>query len=164
MPKPMIAEAGPADTAGDSGAERCTGEVLAVGAEGITVRVSPRPGCGACARGVGCGQALGLRRRAAPVFTVAAPEAGPPPAVGSEVALLIEPRRVLAAAVAGYGYPLAGLLVAVLVATAAGAGDAGAALAALPGLLAGLWLGRREAQRQAARLRPRLAPAAAGAR
>ncbi len=164
MAKPMIAEAGPADAAADGSAERCTAEVLAVGADGVTVRVTPRPGCGPCARGVGCGQALGLRRRGALVFTVAAPAVGSPPAVGSEVALLIEPRRVLAAAVAGYGYPLAGLLVAVLLASAAGAGDVGAALAALPGLFAGLWLGRREARRQAPRLRPRLAPAAIGAR
>ena len=57
---------------------------------------------------------------------------------GDRVSIVLEPRHLLRASVIVYGYPLAGALLAAIIAASSGIGDAASAVAALAGLVAGV--------------------------
>jgi sigma-E factor negative regulatory protein RseC len=116
---------------------------IAAGRERATVSVDPALVCARCAAGRGCGAGLfGQRRR--PAVIEAKVAAGITLSPGDRVRLEFLASELVRAAWLAYGLPLAGLLVAVLVATRVAPGNDLAAVAwAALGLLAGAWYGRR---------------------
>lgn len=126
------------------------GHVIALGSDpgAVVVAVAADVVCQRCADGKGCGAGLlgGRKRQAQIVATLAS---GLDVAVGDEVAISLQPRHVLQAALLVYGLPLAGALLAAGLAYIAGLGDSTAAIAALAGLLAGLATARTRLRRSA---------------
>jgi len=61
---------------------------------------------------------------------------------GDWVSIALEPRHLLRASVIVYGYPLAGALLAVIIARSSGIGDAASAAAALAGLVSGVLIAK----------------------
>lgn len=88
--------------------------------------------CARCAAGKGCGAGL-LASDDAPRRVEAVISADLELHVGDRVKLELAAQNLLRAAMLAYGLPLAGALAAASLAWSAGAGDAGAALAALTG-------------------------------
>lgn len=110
------------------------GTVVAIEGEHIIVAVAI-DGCGGCSRQSACGTPATrreLRLRCS----------GTPPAIGSSVALAVEPERLLAAAALAYLWPILALLAGAFAGDLA-AGDLGAALGGLAGFVAGLAVLRR---------------------
>lgn len=96
----------------------------------LVASVQSRPACARCLDGHGCGMGLLGRQTARPAtLTLNAPR--PRPAVGSTVGIAARP-GVLAAALVGYGLPLAGVLT----------GAVSGPLAAIGGLAAGVLVAR----------------------
>lgn len=105
------------------------------------VEVARSPGCARCAAGKGCGAAL-TGADSQPRRLEALLAAGLDLDEGDEVCIELAPHNVLRAAMIVYGLPLCGAVSGAAVAYLAGAGDLGAACAALAGLGAGLVAGR----------------------
>jgi positive regulator of sigma E activity len=105
------------------------------------VEVARSLGCARCAAGKGCGAALAgpdAQPRRIEVHLAAGLDLDE----GDEVCIELAPHNVLRAAMIVYGLPLGGAVTGAAVAYLAGAGDPGAACAALVGLGAGLVAGR----------------------
>ncbi len=105
------------------------------------VEVTSAPRCARCASGKGCGAGISdddgrPRRIAARIPADCEVE------VGDEVRIELAPDSLLVAAFIVYGLPLAGALIGVGAAFISGAGDLGAAMAALAGLVVGMLVGR----------------------
>jgi sigma-E factor negative regulatory protein RseC len=122
------------------------GKVVSVsvsgGASSAFLEIDPLAACPRCANGRGCGAGVfattgGPRR----IDALVAPGLSVVP--GERVALELEPRSLLRAALIVYGLPLTGAVSGALLAWLAGSGDGVAAGAALAGLALGLALGRR---------------------
>ncbi len=96
----------------------------------LVASVARRRACARCLDGGGCGMGL-LGRRAADTVTLTLPAPRQRPAIGSRIALAANP-GVLAAALVGYGLPLAGILVGAL----------SGPMAAVSGLAAGMLVAR----------------------
>lgn len=110
------------------------------------VEVDAAVQCARCAEGKGCGAGLfggtaGSRRIDALIG------AGLSVAEGDEVRIELAPSNLLRASLIVYGVPLAGAVVAALMAYAAGLGDLHAAMAAIGGIVAGLLLARARLRR-----------------
>lgn len=127
--------------------ENPRGRVIAVNGNAASahalVEVDAVVECARCAEGKGCGAGLlgasaGSRRIDALI------SAGLTVREGDEVSIELAPRNVLRASLIVYGWPLAGAVIAALIAYGAGLGDAYAALAAVIGLSTGLLLARRQ--------------------
>lgn len=111
------------------------------------VGIDAAAACPRCAAGKGCGAGLfadtGRERRV---------EASVRPGLqlkeGDLVEVALAPDNLLRAALIVYGLPMAGAVIAALLAYALSLGDVGAALAALAGLVAGLLLGRWRLRRE----------------
>lgn len=115
------------------------------------VEVARSLGCARCAAGKGCGAGLpgaGSQPRRVEALLAAGLDLNE----GDEVCIELAPHNVLRAAVIVYGLPLGGAITGAAAAYLAGAGDLGAAVAALVGLAAGLTVGRHRL-RQAACLK-----------
>lgn len=123
-----------------SGIQSPSGIVISVDRQRVdpraVVEVDARQICPRCREGKGCGAGIfgasGVERR---VDALLAP--GSSVKQGDIVNLELGSRNLLQAATIVYGWPLAGAAVGALLAWSAGLGDAGAAIAALAGLLAG---------------------------
>lgn len=98
--------------------------------------------CARCAAGKGCGAGLFGKRETMRRIEVAVPDRA---AVheGDSVKLVMQDRDLLAASMIVYGCPLAGGVIAALLAWQLGSSDGIAALAALGGIGAGVWFARR---------------------
>lgn len=128
--------------------------VLSLDGEDVIVAVDPLVGCGHCHEPGGCGGAsgdgLGLRRTEFRAHN--AVDAKP----GDTVSVAVPDRGPRVAALLAYGLPVLGLLLGALLASLAGLGDAGSALAAFIGgllaYLAGRLLARLPALRRATRI------------
>lgn len=105
------------------------------------VEVDSGIACERCASGKGCGAGLlGAGVGAKRVNAVVA--AGVEIRNGDWVSIVLEPRHLLRASVIVYGYPLAGALLATIIARGSGIGDAASAAAALAGLVAGVLMAK----------------------
>lgn len=111
------------------------------------VGVDVAAACPRCAAGRGCGAGLftdtGRERR-----LEASVQPGLRLAEGDLVEVALAPDNLLRAALIVYGLPMAGAIIAAILAYALTLGDVGAALAALAGLVAGLLLGRWRLRQQ----------------
>lgn len=110
------------------------------------VEVLSAPRCARCASGKGCGAGLG-DGDAKPRRIDALIPAGYEVEVGDEVRIELAPDSLLGAAFVVYGSPLAGAVTGAGIAFLTGAGDPGAALMALTGLVVGMLLGRARLRR-----------------
>ena len=128
------------------------GQVLSLDASSdpahAVVEVAAAFRCERCASGKGCGAGL-LAGEAAPRRVEALVARQLELRVGDRVRLELAGESVLRAAGLVYGLPLAGALAGAGLAWWSGAGDAGAALAALAGGVAGIATGRRRLRREA---------------
>ena len=128
------------------------GQVLSLDASSdpahAIVEVAAAFRCERCASGKGCGAGL-LAGEAAPRRVEALVARQLELRVGDRVRLELAGESVLRAAGLVYGLPLGGALAGAGLAWWSGAGDAGAALAALAGGLAGIATGRRRLRREA---------------
>ena len=122
------------------------GRILSIEFDGTppsaVVEVPRSLGCARCAAGKGCGAGLtgadSQPRRIAALLAT-----GLELNEGDEVSIELAPQNVLRAALIVYGLPLGGAVIGAGIAYLAGAGDLGAAFAALVGLAVGLAAGRR---------------------
>lgn len=126
------------------------GRILSIERDGASpravVEVARSPGCARCAAGKGCGAGLpgaGSQPRRVEALLAAGLELNE----GDEVCFELAPHNVLRASVIVYGLPLGGAVTGAGFAYLAGAGDLGAAVAALVGLAAGVAVGRRRLDR-----------------
>lgn len=121
------------------------GQVLSVdvSAEPVhaVVEVAASFRCARCASGKGCGAGL-IAGDGAPRRVDALVDRQLEVRVGDRVRLELSPDNVLRAAGVVYGLPLCGALGGAALAWWSGAGDAGAALAAIAGVVAGIATGR----------------------
>ena len=128
------------------------GQVLSLDASSdpahAVVEVAAAFRCERCASGKGCGAGL-LAGEAAPRRVEALVARQLELRVGDRVRLELAGESVLRAAGLVYGLPLGGALAGAGLAWWSGAGDAGAALAALAGGMAGIATGRRRLRREA---------------
>lgn len=128
------------------------GQVLSLDASSdpahAIVEVAAAFRCERCASGKGCGAGL-LAGEAAPRRVEALVARQLELRVGDWVRLELAGESVLRAAGLVYGLPLGGALAGAGLAWWSGAGDAGAALAALAGGMAGIATGRRRLRREA---------------
>lgn len=128
------------------------GQVLSLDASSdpahAIVEVAAAFRCERCASGKGCGAGL-LAGDAAPRRVDALVARQLELRVGDRVRLELAGESVLRAAGLVYGLPLGGALAGAGLAWWSGAGDAGAALAALAGGMAGIATGRRRLRREA---------------
>ena len=140
---------------------QATGTVVSIdgdcGERYALVEVAASTLCRRCAAGKGCGAGLTAKRRPVRRIVVAVPASaniGP----GDSVRLLMKPRDLLSASVLVYGWPLAGALLAALLAWNLEASDGAAALAALTGVGVGAWLVRLKIRGEACleRFTPRM--------
>ena len=114
-----------------------TGTVIAVDGDEALVQVNESGGCGRCHEEGGCGgHNLGKMLCAAPTtYRVRNPGGA---AVGQQVTIALAEGVIRRSALLMYGLPLALLLAAALIGMAV-AGEGGAMLGALAGLLGGWW-------------------------
>jgi sigma-E factor negative regulatory protein RseC len=106
------------------------------------VLLEAAPACPRCAEGRGCGAGLfGRRRRLARVRVPG--DSASEFEIGQAVTLSVAGERLLGIALAAYGLPLAGAVLATGAAGLAGLGEGAAILAAACGLAAGAGLARR---------------------
>jgi len=139
------------------------GRVLSIHTENepphAVVEVAVSFQCARCAAGKGCGAGLlggdGKRRRVDALLP-----GGMDIQEGDDVRIELAPDNVLQASLIVYGLPLMGAVAGAAIAYVAGAGDLGAALAALAGTAVGITAGHMRL-RQAACLR-RFTPTVAG--
>ena len=123
-----------------------TGTVVGISGDGsgrtALVEVRAETVCARCAAGKGCGAGLFGKREALRRIEVAVPERA---AIheGDAVKLVMQDRDLLLASTIVYGWPLAGGVIAALLAWRLGGSDGTTALAALGGIGAGVWLARR---------------------
>lgn len=122
------------------------------------IGVAARDVCRRCAEGRGCGAGVFGRQNTERRLVLPVPE-GVRVRTGQKVTLVIEPRRLLAASLYAYGWPLAGMLSGVLAAYAIAPGDAATLAGAIAGLGAGAVLARRRlaATELIGRFAPRIA-------
>lgn len=129
-------------------APEATGRVMALieagGSLEAEVSVETGAACARCREGRGCGAALFGRESRRRVVRVEVPP-GVKLAAGDTVRLSISGTALLTAAAVTYGLPLSGLLFGALSGHLLAAGDVGALLGALAGLVAGAWFARRRA-------------------
>lgn len=114
----------------------------AEGAKRAVVSVAARDVCRRCADGRGCGAGVFSRGQRECRLEVAIPD-GHRVDTGQAVTLAIEERRLFAASLLVYGWPLAGMASGALAAQSFSFGDAGALAGALLGLAAGGVAARR---------------------
>lgn len=121
------------------------------------VSVAARDVCRRCAEGRGCGAGIFGRDQRECRLEVSIPDTARLD-VGQSVTLAIDERRLFAASLLVYGWPLAGMAVGALAAQAFTAGDSAAILGALLGLVVGSAAARRRLQARDCidRLTPRI--------
>lgn len=107
----------------------------------VTVEVETGAICKRCESGKGCGAGLlGSNARSKVVSATVA--ANLDVRQGDLVSIALRPSNILQAAIVVYGYPLAGAVLGAAGGYGFGLGDAGAALAALSGIVGGFLLAR----------------------
>ena len=138
--------------------ESATGLVVAVNDDTATVEVTSPIACRRCASGKGCGAGL-LDAGRSRAIDVKIPQ-GSKLTRGDAVALVVDSRQLLQAALFAYGLPLAGLLLFAGLTTLLwpGAGDAVSAVFGLAGLAGGAIISRwrlgRNSNAACSRFRP----------
>ncbi len=103
-----------------------------VGDQNVRLLITPGTTCTPCIEGRGCGAALWLRKR---VLTLPRSAVPPDTVPGKQLSVRCNARDVRAAAITGYGIPLAGLLTGASIASLSGAGDVLTAISGLTGVL-----------------------------
>jgi len=122
-----------------------TAKVVAVDTAQVTVEVESSLACARCAAGKGCG--AGLLGGAAQTKRITVPYTnGLRLRHGDRVLLTLHPAGLLRAALIGYGFPLFGTILALLLGNwlQDGLSDADAVLLAVIGLIIGLLAGRHK--------------------
>jgi sigma-E factor negative regulatory protein RseC len=112
--------------------------------------------CPRCAEGRGCGAGLLGRRRDRCIEVPVPP--GARLVAGQDVNVYLDGPSLLGAAAVVYGLPLAGAVLASVLAGYAGLADGGTALTALAGLAAGLCVARYRLGRPGGTAVPRIGP------
>jgi sigma-E factor negative regulatory protein RseC len=121
------------------------GHVLSVHADDFGIKaiveVDSVVVCERCESGKGCGAGL-LGRQSGDKRVEAVVAENLDVKSGDLVSVVLAPRNILRAAVVVYGYPLAGAVLAAILAFIMGLGDANGAIAALVGLVTGIFLAK----------------------
>ncbi|HEX5787594.1 MAG TPA: SoxR reducing system RseC family protein [Woeseiaceae bacterium] len=120
------------------------------------VAVAGGSGCPRCAEGRGCGAGLLGRRRDRCIEVPVPP--GASLVAGQGVNVYLDGPSLFGAAAVVYGLPLAGAVLASVLAGSAGLADGGTALAALAGVALGLCVARYRLCRPGGTAEPRLGP------
>lgn len=109
----------------------------------VVVEVESVVTCPRCAAGKGCGAGLlGSQKGERRISAIVADDLDV--RRGDQVSIVLQPANVLRAAFIVYGYPLFGTVAAAMGANGLAIGDAGAAVAALGGLVSGVVVARAQ--------------------